>query len=227
MKAVISGATRGIGKAIAKKLAKNNFNLVLMARNEKALNELAEVIKQPNIEIKILTIDFSNSNFTSILEKNKKIFDDTTLLVNNIGIYGVHNLEVLTIKNTLQQLEINLISAIGLTNQLLETFKLQNIVNIGSVMSLNASKEAMTYSISKHAFKAWNDGLRESLREKRILVTAIYPAAVNTSSWDGIEADRCQMIQPEDIANCVVNILSMNKNTLIEEIRISPRNFNL
>jgi short-subunit dehydrogenase len=226
MKAVISGATRGIGRAIAEKLAKNNYNLVLMARNEEALKEFAETIKQPKIEIKTLAIDFSNSNFTSILEENKKILENTTLLVNNIGVYGVHNLEALTIKNTMQQLEINLMSAIGLTNQLLETFELQNIINIGSVMSLNASKEAITYSISKHAFKAWNDGLRESLREKRILVTAIYPAAVNTSSWDGIETDRNQMIQPEDIANCVENILSMNKNTLIEEIRISPRSFN-
>jgi short-subunit dehydrogenase len=92
-------------------------------------------------------------------------------------------------------------------------------------MSINATAFAADYSISKHAFKAWNDALRAELRSKKIKVSAIFPGSVNTSSWDGIEVDRNQMIQAEDIAECVSCILKMKTNTLLDEIHISPNTF--
>lgn len=226
MKAVISGATRGIGKAIAKHLYSKGYELVLLARTKKDLLHLAEELDNSVSKISVLSVDMSAEGFEKKLQESSAIFNNCTVLINNVGIYDVHHINETTSENTLDQLRKNLLSAVGLTNFIMQNKNLKNIVNVGSVMSLEANYNATTYSISKHAFKGWNDSLREGLRDGKTKVTAIYPGAVNTSSWDGIPANREEMIQPEDIANCVEMILNMNENTLLEEIRLSPRNFN-
>ncbi|MBL4708322.1 MAG: SDR family NAD(P)-dependent oxidoreductase, partial [Flavobacteriales bacterium] len=136
----------------------------------------------------------------------------------NISLDGLKN-----------QLEVNLYSAVNLTQLVLNSknCSLSTIINIGSVMSLNAMPFAADYSISKYSFKGWNDSLRENLRKEGIKVSAIYPGSVNTSSWDGLEVDRNQMIQATDIAEIVTSILKMSNNSLIEEVRISPRDFTI
>ena len=227
MKAVISGATRGIGRAIAEKLAIQGFDLVLMARNEKALTLCKSELSTPNIRIEYVAIDVSKESYVEVLAQNSSLFENTTLLVNNLGIYSMQNaadIELVTLKD---QMQLNLYSAISLTQQLLNNSgsTLKNIVNIASVMSIKATSFAADYSISKHAFKAWNDALREELRSKNMKVSAIFPGSVNTSSWDGIEVDRSEMIQAEDIAECVSCILKMKSRTLLEEIHISPQIF--
>lgn len=228
MKAVISGATRGIGKAIATQLAKEQYELVLLARNEKSLARLQQELQTDTTNVSICPIDLSSNQLTVELETQKELFKGTTVLVNNLGIYSTQNAGQLDLNLLQKQLEVNLYSAIQLTQFLLPYLLKEdkaNIINIGSVMAIQASSFAADYSISKHAFKAWNDGLREELRKQKVKVSAIHPGAVNTSSWDGIQADREQMIQPEDIAELTSSILKMSDNTLLEEIRISPRNF--
>jgi len=223
MRAIISGATRGIGRAIATKLAAEGVDLLLLARTESDLLALKEELKASNSKVEVLAIDLSNQKAIQSL----KIKGEINVLINNLGIYTVGDPLSLTVSEVQQQIETNLYSAIGLTAHCLPKLLAQQgkIINIGSVMSLNAAEMATAYSISKHAFKGWNDALRESLRIKNVKVSAIYPGAVNTSSWNGIEADCSQMIQAEDIAELVSSLLKMSNNTLVEEIRISPRDF--
>ncbi|MFT5666903.1 MAG: short-subunit dehydrogenase [Vicingaceae bacterium] len=227
MKAVISGATRGIGRAIAEKLAIQGFDLVLMARNEKALTLCKLELSKPNITVEYVAIDFSKESYVEVLAQNSSLFEKTTLLVNNLGIYSMQNAADIELVKLKDQMQLNLYSAISLTQNILDSSgsALKNIVNIASVMSIKATSFAADYSISKHAFKAWNDALREELRSKNMKVSAIFPGSVNTSSWDGIEADRSEMIQAEDIAECVSCILKMKSRTLLEEIHISPQIF--
>jgi short-subunit dehydrogenase len=227
MKAVISGATRGIGKAIAEKLAIQGFDLVLMARNEKALTLCKLELSKPNITVEYLAIDFSKESYIEVLAQNSSLFEKTTILVNNFGIYSMQNAADIELVKLKDQMQLNLYSAISLTQNILDGSgsTLKNIINIASVMSIQATSFAADYSISKHAFKAWNDALREELRSKNMKVSAIFPGSVNTSSWDGIEVDRSEMIQAEDIAECVSCILKMKSRTLLEEIHISPQIF--
>jgi short-subunit dehydrogenase len=227
MKAVISGATRGIGRAIAEKLAIQGFDLVLMARNEKALTLCKLELSKPNITVEYVAIDFSKESYVEVLAQNSSLFEKTTLLVNNLGIYSMQNAADIELVKLKDQMQLNLYSAISLTQNILDSSgsALKNIINIASVMSIRATSFAADYSISKHAFKAWNDALREELRSKNMKVSAIFPGSVNTSSWDGIEADRSEMIQAEDIAECVSCILKMKSRTLLEEIHISPQIF--
>ena len=228
MKAVISGATRGIGNAIANKLAEEGYDLVLLARNGKQLRLLKDELSKKNNSIEFLAIDLSSEDMTEVLKQNIGLFTETSVLINNLGVYSTLNAKKLTIKALQAQLEVNLFSAIRLTQTILHSKNkdFSSIINIGSVMSLNAMPFASDYSISKHAFKGWNDGLREELRVEGVKVSAIYPGSVNTSSWDGLKVDRNEMIQSEDIAEVVSSILKMSSNALIEEVRISPRDFN-
>ena len=227
MKAVISGATRGIGKAIAKKLVANGYDLVLLARSKGALEECKADLSSSNNKVEFLPIDLSSDTVLKKLESSSSLFKGCSVLINNLGVHSTQHAGDIIVDDLKSQLTVNLYSAIQLSQFVLKhnSSTLSDIVNIGSVMSLKANEQAADYSISKHAFKGWNDALRESLRKEGIKVSAIYPGAVNTSSWDGIEADRTKMIQADDVAEVVQTILEMRENTLIEEVRINPRDF--
>lgn len=228
MKAVISGATRGIGKAIAMKLAELGYDLVILARDQKDLHQSKLELSKWNVEVQTVAIDLADEKVESKLEATSTTFEGTSILVNNLGVYSMQNVMEIDLSKLKEQMSVNLYSAIALTQQILNNDakgELKNVVNIGSVMSINAVSVAADYSMSKHAFKAWNDALREDLRTKGKKVSAIYPSSVNTSSWDGLDVDRSEMIQAEDIAEMVECVINMKKNTLLEEIHVSPITF--
>lgn len=228
MKAIISGATRGIGRAIAKILALKGYDLILLARSEGELKKLAEELSQPQLTHIYYALDLTDLTQIKSLSEKLLATDSVKLLINNLGEYKLDQASNLKENELLELLEINLFSAINLTQSALPSLKTSNssaIINIGSVMGLTASKEATAYSISKHAFKAWNDALREELKTNNIKVSCIYPGAVNTSSWDGTDANRGAMIQAEDIAKIVGNLVDLGSTCLVEEVRISPMNF--
>tara|TARA_B110000503_G_C7148086_1_gene413882 strand:+ start:728 stop:1420 length:693 start_codon:yes stop_codon:yes gene_type:complete len=228
MKAVISGATRGIGKAIGEKLAELGYDLVLLARNKEDLEQCKSELSASNVIVEYLAIDLSQQNVQQKLKESASIFEDTSVLVNNLGVYSMQNVKEIDLSRLKDQMDVNLYSAIALTQQVLKQNiegGLKNIVNIASVMSLKSASFAADYSMSKHAFKAWNDALREELRTSKIKVSAIFPGSVNTSSWNGIDVDRSEMIQAEDIAEITSCILAMKKSTLLEEIHVSPLTF--
>jgi len=230
MKAIITGASRGIGKAIAHALANTSYDLILIARGEKGLLELKGELNQYKVEIECWPLDLGDPVQSKKAQTQIANLDSLNLLVNNLGVYWEDSASSFTTKSLEEILEINLLQAISLSQKSIPLLKLEktaNIINIGSVMSIEARSKATAYSISKHAFKGWNDALREELRLEGIKVTAIYPGSVNTSSWDGIDVDKSELIQTEDIAKMVSSILDMNANSLIEEIRINPLRFDL
>lgn len=230
MKAIISGASRGIGKAISMALAKAGYDLILLARSQEDLKQLEDELNQKFQAGKIETIvvDLAETKSFDLLAEELKDHSTIDMLVNNVGLYEMNSATEINRAELKQMIDINLYSAIELTQLLLEKIKKSEsgiIVNIGSVMSLKSAPFAANYSISKHAFKGWNDALREELRSEKIKVSAFYPGAVNTSSWDGMEANREAMIQAEDIAELVSLLPRLSKSCLLEELRISPLQF--
>lgn len=227
MNIIISGATRGIGRAIAKELATKNHRLILIARNSEDLEELKKELEE-NTSVKIFSCDLSNMEESKQLKDRISSLSETDVLINNLGIFETNPADQIQLDELQKMLDVNLYSAINLSSLIVEDMKNKEngvIINMASVMAHMAAPFAANYSISKHAFKGWNDALREELRQHGIRVCAIYPGAVNTSSWDGIEVNRDAMIQPEDIAKLVASLLEMNYNTLVEEIKLSPLKF--
>lgn len=226
MIAVISGATRGVGRALAFMLAQEGYDLALSSRNFSDLEQLkleleasfstTVFIHQADLSIKEEALNFS----TTIIEKFNKI----DVLINNIGKY---NIGKITDSNSDLELMLNtnLNSAYYISKHIAANMGNNNsghIFNICSVLSFVPRVEAATYTISKHALKGFNDVLREEMREYNVKVTAIYPGSINTSSWEGIIAPKEKFVQPDDIAKIIKTCLAISKNANIEEIVINP-----
>lgn len=229
MRILISGASKGLGKSLAKELAAAAYDLILVARSKLLLEELKqELIDNYQVDVQVIQADLSKKDSYQLLETNFKAIGHPDVVINNLGIYLEDEITQLNVETIDQQLELNFKSAVRIT-QLVEPYFKQKkagiILNINSVMGIEAKSRAVSYSISKHALKAWSDTLRESYREFGVKVCSIYPGAINTTSWDGLEVDRSKMIQKEDIAKLVVSVLSLGPSTLVEEIRLSPLNF--
>lgn len=226
MVAVISGATKGVGKALAIALAKEGFSLALNARNTNDLEQLqSELVRNYSSNVFIYVGDLSDKD--SALDFSAKVlseFKNIDVLINNVGKYDLDKITDDGIDLD-DMMKTNLNSAYYLTKHLSINMCKNgkgHIFNICSVLSLMPRSTAATYTISKHALKGFNDVLREEMREYGVKVTAIYPGSINTSSWEGIVAPKELFVQPDDIVNIVKTCLHTSKNANIEEIVIKP-----
>ncbi len=230
--AIITGASKGIGKAIAQALAKKHYQLFLLARNEKELhalkNELVEA--NPDIaaiekQIHVYGIDLSiKKEIFQFYTFYKKTFPTPSVLVNNVGVYEENNItDALDILD--DQLNINLKSAYYLSKCFIHDFisqKSGHIFNIGSILSKEIRENALDYTISKHAFYAFHKVLNQQLRPHGVKVTAFLPGAVNTSSWENEAVPVHEFIQPEDIAKLLIDCLNLSKYAVLDEIILRP-----
>lgn len=218
--ALITGATRGVGKAIATELSADGCAVLLNARSEDELQLLAEQL--PNNSF-ICAADLAEADDVEKLVENATAYG-VNILVNNLGIYIPD--EILDDELLLRKhMDVNVYPAIELSRRLFGNWNGMEhayVFNICSVVCTHPRKDAASYTISKYMLKGFNDVFRESGRLKNIHVTAIYPGSINTSSWDGIEAPTEQFIQPEDIGKLVGTCLKLNPSTLVSEIHLSP-----
>jgi len=230
MKAIISGASRGIGKACALALADAGYDLCLISRSRKDLDDLKSLIEKENkVSVKLIALDLTDFERIGSMDWGSLCGSDEKLvLVNNLGVYAKDEASKVSIAEIEVGLRLNLASAVALSQNIIPSMKKANaglIINVNSVNGLHSDQTSASYSISKHALKGWSDALREELRKSGIKVTSIYPGAVNTSSWDGLSVDRQRMIQAEDIAQLIVAIGELSVHALVEEIRIDPMDF--
>jgi len=230
MVVVISGATKGVGRALAMYFAKQGYNLALGARSLDALELLKkELISSYKVKVFVKSCDFSHKEETVLFSNEVlKQFKVVDVLVNNVGLYKED-----TVNDEVNDFDLvmrtNLNSAYYLTKAISKNMKENgagHIFNICSVLSHTVRPTAASYTISKHALKGFNDVLREDMREHEVKVTAIYPGAINTSSWDGIEVPKEEFIQPNDIVEIINSCLSMSAKTNIEEVFVRPINKN-
>lgn len=228
MKAIVSGATKGIGRAITMALASHGYNLGLGARNLEELDFLRReiVALYPNIEVVTKSVDFSQKYETrNFAETFIHHWGDVDVLINNVGVYSEDNVDQLTEGKLEEMFNVNFYSALRLTQPFIPEFKKRkegHIINVCSVLSKKVRKRAVSYSLSKQALYTYTKILRSELREHNIKVTAILPGSTNTASWDGIDAPVQDFVQPEDVANGV--IMALQSNGMVEEFEIKPVN---
>jgi short-subunit dehydrogenase len=223
---VITGATKGIGKAIAEKFAAQGWNLALCARNEKELATLQAALQGPNNKVLATVCDVAKkSELQAFANKVLQAFGTIEILINNAGIFTpgqVINEE----DGALEQLiETNLYSAYYLSRMLLPAMIQQKsgyIFNLCSVASIKAYPNGGSYSISKFALLGLTKALREELKEHRIRVTALIPGATYTDSWKFSNLPEERFMKAEDIADTVWNIYSLSPGTVVEEILLRP-----
>lgn len=229
MKAVISGGTKGIGRAIADLLAKNGFDLAICSRTEQDLISMEEelLIKYPTINFIGLACDVSKKKqVIAFADAIKDQWNEIDILVNNAGVFlpgEIHKEDEGTLES---QIETNLYSAYHLTRALMPQI-LKNdsghIFNMCSVASLVAYPNGGSYSISKFALLGFSKVLREELKDKGIKVTAIMPGATWSNSWAGVELPEERLMNPNDIAVSLFSAYNLSPSAVVEEIILRPQ----
>jgi short-subunit dehydrogenase len=228
MNAIVTGASKGLGKAIAIKLASKGYNLFLGSRNMEELSIVANEIKNKfKVDVEVATADLSNKE--EVLNFSNKVlqaYTDINVLVNNAGLFlpgEVHN-EAEGILE--QQINTNLYSAYHLTRALmpniLETPN-AHIFNMCSVASKIAYPNGGSYSISKFALLGFSKALREELKPKNVKVTAILPGAAWSDSWKGVDLPYERLMEANDVAEALVACLNLSPSACIEEILLRPQ----
>lgn len=228
MNALVTGATKGIGRAISFKLAEAGYNLAICARNPLELTELCSRLREkyPALEIYARATDCADpADLNVFAEETLQQFGHIEVLVNNVGQYIQANLLDESEGTLEQQMQLNLYSAHNLSKFFGKQMRLSgrgHIINICSVAGIQPVAEAGSYSVTKHALMGLTNVLREELKSAGIKVTAIIPGATLTNSWEGTSIAAENFIQPEDIAESVITCLKMSSGANIDEIIIRP-----
>lgn len=228
MNVVITGASRGIGKSIAEGFAAKGAHLFLCSRNMgKTMSWQQELMKKNSISISSFDADLSKPDeVKSFAEHVLSATDRIDVLINNTGLYepgATYNEEEGQLE---KMLHVNLFSAYNLTRAFIGLMikeKSGHIFNICSIASLSAYPNGGSYSISKWALAGFNKNLREEMKEFNIKVTAVYPGATLTSSWDGMNIDPKRILETSDITKMIIAASELSMQACVEEIVIRPQ----
>ena len=225
---IITGASKGLGKAIAEKFAAAGHHLILCSRNEKVLQATRKEVarKYSNEKIEIFATDISKKE-NAITFGNFCLKNATPgILINNAGSFlpGTIHTEKDGVFEAM--METNLNSAYYLTRTVLPAMmeaKSGHIFNMCSIASLAAYESGGSYSISKFALLGFSKNLREELKSYNIKVTAIIPGAVYTDSWSGSGIDPERIMQVDDVANMVYAASLLSPQACVEDIVMRPQ----
>ncbi len=229
MNAIITGATKGIGKAIALKFASENINLVVCARSQEGLDALAAEIKEmnPRVSVQTKTCDVSIpqevKDFGTFCLSS---FDKIDILINNAGYFlpgDIHKEEEGLLE---KMLNTNLMSAYHLSRCIVPQLQKQKeglIINISSVAGLQAYSQGGSYSISKFALTGFSKNLRGELKDDGIKVSTVYPGATYSDSWKGSGVEEGRIMEANDIAESIFALTKLSKQAVVEDIILRPQ----
>lgn len=225
--AVITGASRGIGKAIAREMIQNGYDLFLHARSPESLMPLLEWSTEfPERSIVFHPCDLSIKQEVQTLAQRILKTGIPTVLINNAGTFKPGSVLVEEEGVFEEMIQTNLASAYHLTRALAPEMKKQkrgDIVNICSIASIEAYPNGGSYCISKFGLLGMNRVLREELKEYGIRVTAILPGATLTDSWKDSGFPPERFVLPESVARTVVHCVIASSDVVHEEVIIRPQ----
>jgi short-subunit dehydrogenase len=228
MNIVITGASRGLGKAIAEAFAKDGHRILLTSKNVDTLKDTASNLSQQfrQSSFEYFAADISNKEGCKALADWVYGFNaPIDILINNAGSFvpgSVHNepdgqLELM--------LQTNLFSAYHLTRALLPPMILQksgHIFNLCSIASVQAYANGGSYSISKFAMLGFGKNLREELKPHHIKVTNILPGATYTDSWAATGMPEDRFMAAADVATMIVAAAKLSPQACVEDIIMRP-----
>jgi short-subunit dehydrogenase len=224
--AVITGATQGIGKAVAELLLSEDFNVAICARSEDDLSQLKAAWQEQNPAALILAIaaDFSKPDeVASFAIQVRQAFAHIDMLVNNAGIFQPGDIATEPRGQLENMMQVNLFSAYHLTRTLLPQMQAgSHIFNMCSVASLKAYPNGGAYSITKYALLGFSENLREELKPIGIKVTAICPGATWSRSWSGSGVDRSRIMEADDVATMLWSAYKLSERADVETIVMRP-----
>jgi 3-oxoacyl-[acyl-carrier protein] reductase len=225
--AVITGASRGIGLAIAQAFAEAKYKVTILAREARRLQAAVDNLKSRGLMIESQVCDVTDatsveSAFARISAKHNQIH----VLVNNAGVaHALASAEKLSLETWKQVIDTNLTGIFLVTRAALSRMQAGGtIVNNLSVAAIQPFAGMSAYNASKYGAYGFTQALREDLRKSGIRVLALLPGATDTDIWTQFwpDAPREKMVSPRTVAEAVLHAVSAPANISIDEIRLGP-----
>jgi len=225
--ALVTGASRGIGFAIARSLGRMGARIGICARDAKRLQDAARVLQNDDIQILAAPADVSSAKDIAALAANtEKTLGPIEILVNNAGIGYFGPVQDADEKNWDAVLDTNLKSVFLLTKAVapgMMARRTGHIINIASLAGKNAFKGGSIYCASKWGLMGLTECMAEDLREYGIRVSVICPGSVATEFGSPTsKKDPKKMLQPDDIAHAVEMLVTQAPQSFISEVLIRP-----
>ncbi len=228
MLTVVTGATKGIGKAIAEAFAANGSDIIFCARTLKDVKQTEKELQKNYPEQKVKGVVCDVSRKTELQKFAKEILalkKPINALINNAGIFlpgKIMNEKEGTLETLIA---VNVYSAYYLTKMLLPSMMKQkrgHIFNLCSTASLYAYPNGAAYGITKFALLGFTKNLREEMIPYNIKVTAVLPGATESASWENVKLVIDRIMPARDVANLMVAAFNTSHQTVVEEIYLRP-----
>lgn len=219
---VVTGAGRGIGKAIAERFAQNGYRLALVSSTKEVLQEVQKSCEQlgsPDVEIFVTDL----SQDVEWPEAWKRL--DVGMVVNNAGRFSMESAKRIAQNDAFEAWKRNVLPAVQSNRFFLDHFKHKKrglLLHIGSAASEQGRAYAAAYSSAKHALLGYVRSLRLDLMEEGIAVSVINPGQTYTHSWAGSSVDPNEIMAAEDIAELVFTISQLSPRSVVEEVTMNP-----
>ncbi|MCD0471222.1 3-ketoacyl-ACP reductase [Flavobacterium sp. JAS] len=229
--ALITGAGKGIGKAIAIALAKEGVNVILVSRTQADVDQLADQTSNLGVKSLALAADVSDINsINGAVEKALSEFKNIDILINNAGIAAFGNFLALEPSAWEKIIQVNLMGTYYTTRAVLPNMierQTGDIINISSTAGLNGNALTSAYSASKFAVLGLTDSLMQEVRKYNIRVTALTPSTVATDMAKDLnltDGNPDKVMQSEDIAELIIAQLKLSRRVFIKNSSIWSTN---
>ncbi len=229
---LITGASSGMGEAVAVRLAREGSRVVLAARREDRLKRVAERVRQAGGEPLVCVTDVTRlEHIQNMVRRTMEAFGRIDVVFNNAGLMRVGPIEKLSHADIEQQIRVNVLGAAWVLKEVVPILKRQDsglIINVSSVLGRKTRANAWIYAGTKWAVTAMNEGLREELVGTKVRVCAIQPGVVDTELFAAFETHPAKwqnithMVKPEQVAELLAFIVNQPWHFDINEVLFRP-----
>ena len=237
--ALITGATSGIGKATAERLAKDGFDIIITGRRKEKLQEL-ESLLQKEYKAEVLSLEFDVRNYTEVekhLGNLTERWKNVDVLVNNAGLaVGLNSIQEGVVDDWERMIDTNIKGLLYVTriiSPVMVSRKSGHIINIGSIASREVYANGGVYCATKHAVKALSEGMRLDMVNYGIKVTLVCPGAAETEfslvrfKGDGNRADKVYdgfvPLTADDVADAISYAVSAPDHVDVQDILLMAK----
>lgn len=226
--ALITGGSRGIGRAVALQLAAEGVNIAITGRHYESLQETIDLTDQYDIDAAAVVADMSSKeDIEAAVHHVLETFGQIDILVNNAAIMHLSTFLETTDQSFEEMINTNVYGPFRMMQAVLPGMierKSGDIVNIASMSSINASEQTAAYSATKFAVAGLTEGVMREMRQHNIRTFTINPSAVLTDLIGTPSLDTDTMIHAEDIAEVIVSQLKLNRRTFIKTNQVWATN---
>ena len=230
--ALITGGGRGLGKAVAIALAKEGVHIAISGRNEESLQRTVEELRTYGIRSTYAVFNVGNhAEVEQGIAKIRQEFESIDILLNNAGIAAFGTVEEMPSEQWEEIIQVNVLGVYYVAKTVIPLMKAQgsgDIINVASTAGLKGSANSSAYSASKSAVVGFSESLMYEMRKENIRVTTLTPSTIATdmtmSDLKITDGNPDKVLQPEDFAELIVDILKFNRRALIANASIFSTN---